>query len=218
MHIGAYGMIKAMDDPAKSIVQFMNLRGRTALFIGAAAGLSSVVALRFSELQARVAQATTPKTAINPDIVVIDSALFVRQTGLDAARLQAMCRDMLEVVADRAGALIIIAPPELILSSTDTQTRQAATEAALRALVRVLRFEYGAKGWKISLVVPGHVRLPGQPVISRSPVRADMVRRWQTAPIHRLIEADDVARLVAFLASDASSYANGANVSLAHDA
>ncbi len=90
----------------------------------------------------------------------------------------------------------------------------AATKAAIQALARSWIVDLAGRGIRINVVSPGAIATPG--LLGASPDADAAQRRLayiasQTS-LGRLGTADEIANVVAFLASDASSLINGADI------
>jgi NAD(P)-dependent dehydrogenase (short-subunit alcohol dehydrogenase family) len=91
------------------------------------------------------------------------------------------------------------------------------SKAAVIMLTRQLAAEWGKHGIRVNCVSPGVVstgfgspRAPGE---ERPPVDpAFRAQREQWIPLGRLGEAEEIAKVMLFLASDLASYVTGANV------
>jgi len=83
----------------------------------------------------------------------------------------------------------------------------SVSKAALLALTRHTAVEWGPRGIRTNAVSPGFVmtRLSAMHYTNAELTR----RREQMVPLRRLGEPEEIARAVAFLASDASSFVNG---------
>jgi NAD(P)-dependent dehydrogenase (short-subunit alcohol dehydrogenase family) len=91
----------------------------------------------------------------------------------------------------------------------------ASTKAGLRAVVRVLAAELVGDGIRVNMVSPGPTETP---IINRDPnmdaaavegLRKIMI---QEIPMHRMGEADEIARAVLFLASEEASFITGVDL------
>jgi NAD(P)-dependent dehydrogenase (short-subunit alcohol dehydrogenase family) len=90
----------------------------------------------------------------------------------------------------------------------------AATKAAVRSLARTLSAELVGRGIRVNAVSPG---LTETPIYSKLGMNPDAVQAWagqlvSGVPMKRFARADEVARAVAFLASEDSAYMLGENV------
>jgi NAD(P)-dependent dehydrogenase (short-subunit alcohol dehydrogenase family) len=85
----------------------------------------------------------------------------------------------------------------------------SAAKAGMISLTRSLALEYGRFGIRANIVLPGTVRTPlWEQRAKKDPKVLATLTRWY--PLGRIVEPLDVARAVAFLASDAASAITGA--------
>lgn len=83
-------------------------------------------------------------------------------------------------------------------------------KAALIMLCRQLAQEWGPEGIRSNCVCPGMIRTPlTEPIYRDAGVTQ---RREALVPLGRIGSANDIGQAVAFLASDAAAYVNGANL------
>ncbi len=83
-----------------------------------------------------------------------------------------------------------------------------ATKAGLVGLARALAKELGPQGLRVNVVAPG-------PVETEEPVPAAVLERYRhIIPLGRLGTPDDIAGVVAFLASDLSRFVNGETINV----
>ena len=90
----------------------------------------------------------------------------------------------------------------------------AASKAGLRAVVRNMATELVSEGIRVNMVSPGPTETP---IINRSkqpPEVVDGLRRQMTeaVPMKRMGEAEEVARVLLFLASDEASFITGVDL------
>ena len=84
----------------------------------------------------------------------------------------------------------------------------SAGKAAMISLTRSIAQEYGRYGVRANIVLPGTVRTPlWQRRAAKNPKVLETLKRWY--PLGRIVDPIDVARAVAFLASDAASAITG---------
>ena len=87
----------------------------------------------------------------------------------------------------------------------------AATKAALDGMTRALAMEFGPRGIRANAVAPGVVETEMWRTHLEDPAVSDAV--LGVIPTRRLSSADEVADVVAFLASDASRAITGETIS-----
>jgi NAD(P)-dependent dehydrogenase (short-subunit alcohol dehydrogenase family) len=81
-----------------------------------------------------------------------------------------------------------------------------ATKAALEAMTRSWAAEYSASGVRVNAIAPG-------PVYTPSPSGPDFITALgETTPMHRASQPEEIAEVVAFLASPRASYITGTTV------
>ncbi|WP_033341559.1 SDR family NAD(P)-dependent oxidoreductase [Catenuloplanes japonicus] len=107
----------------------------------------------------------------------------------------------------------------IILTGSSAGTRPepylpvyGATKAAIRNLVRGFAHGAGAGGYRINVLSPGGTRTQG--LIDLVPAEALAAAVATSVPLGRLGEPEEIAAAAVFLASDASSYVNGAELAV----
>jgi 3-oxoacyl-[acyl-carrier protein] reductase len=88
------------------------------------------------------------------------------------------------------------------------QANYAAAKGALHAASRTLAIELGSRGVTVNCVAPGIIASP------MSDAAFDEARIRELVPLQRAGKPEDVAEVVAFLASDAAAYITGQVVSV----
>ena len=90
-----------------------------------------------------------------------------------------------------------------------------ASKGAVHNLTRALAIEHAKDGIRVNAVCPGEVDTPMLRSARSEPVSSDMLDDIAaTVPIGRLAQPEEIAEVVAFLASDRSSYMTGSLVSV----
>ncbi|MBM9502094.1 SDR family oxidoreductase [Leptospira sp. 201903071] len=86
----------------------------------------------------------------------------------------------------------------------------AASKAGVRSMTRVLAAELSPKGIRINIVVPGATRTSIWGTTEAANERLDKISA--SIPLRRIGDPDEIAKVVLFLASDDSSYVQGAEI------
>src|SRR5680860_1117402 len=90
-----------------------------------------------------------------------------------------------------------------------------ASKGAIHNLTRALAMDHAADGIRVNAVCPGEVNTPMLSSERDEPVTPEMLASIAaTVPMGRLGEPEEIARVVAFLASDAASYMTGSLVNV----
>lgn len=105
------------------------------------------------------------------------------------------------------GASIILNGSVHAVSGTVGFAAYAATKGAIRSMTRVLAAEFAPLGIRVNQVTPGAARTPIWDAIASTPESMSVLeaKLVQKIPLGRLGEAEEVAKVVLFLASSASS-------------
>lgn len=84
------------------------------------------------------------------------------------------------------------------------------TKGGIVSLTRDLAAEWGRHGIRVNAIAPGWIRTPMTNALQNDPVRS--ARVLERVPLRRWGEADEVAGVVTFLASDAAAYVTGCTI------
>jgi NAD(P)-dependent dehydrogenase (short-subunit alcohol dehydrogenase family) len=158
------------------------------------------------------------------DILVPNAGINTRGKALDLA--DAPLRDMLEtnlygafvtcqvfapLLNEKPGGRVVVTSSVSAIHGMDLRAAYTATKAGLTGMVRSLAIEWGPMGTTVNAVGPGVIRTPlTQAYIDQHPERAQAT--IDNTPLRRLGTPEDVADVVAFLASDAARFITGQTV------
>ena len=150
----------------------------------------------------------------------IDETAYRQVVGVNLEAVFWMCQAMIRRRQGQGGSIVNIASVEAVMPFKSGLAHYGPAKAGVIALTRALAREHGGRGFRVNVVVPGWIDTPGTRRVAREvlhlklgrlPEGLDFTRRL---PLRRAGTADEVARVVAFLASDAASYMDGAVVAV----
>ncbi len=112
------------------------------------------------------------------------------------------------LLATGGGSVICTASPAGLYGLAPGLDAYSASKAGLCGLVRVMAIDYAKEGIRVNGVLPGITETPmNHWWMDDAPARADIEAR---IPLGRAGTADEVASVIAFLASDDAGYVTGA--------
>ncbi|MDX2276916.1 MAG: glucose 1-dehydrogenase [Hyphomonadaceae bacterium] len=116
-----------------------------------------------------------------------------------------------EIMRRRGGGSIINIASISALASTPNLTGYGVSKWALRGLSRYAAAEFAGSGIRVNLVLPGALEVAMIKDASASSGKSNFA---ESVPLKRLASAEEVARVMLFLASDAASYVTGAELTV----
>jgi NAD(P)-dependent dehydrogenase (short-subunit alcohol dehydrogenase family) len=150
------------------------------------------------------------------DFLDIDEAFFEKIYAINLESVLWMCQRMIEARKKKGGVIINVGSIEAILPFKKGMVHYDTTKAGVIGLTRGLARDFGDKGFRINVLLPGGIVTQGTKSaateffkgnIGLAKTGYDFMAR---IPMSRLGEPDEVARATLFLACDLSSYVTGA--------
>ena len=112
------------------------------------------------------------------------------------------------------GASIILMSSTTAVKGLSARTVYSATKAAIRSFARSWATELKGRGIRVNVLSPGPIETPA---VKASLTDEKAAQAYKTnvigaVPLGRVGQPEEMGEIVAFLASDASSYINGADI------
>jgi len=124
-----------------------------------------------------------------------------------------MCRQVLPIMTDQQSGSIINFGSVAGKVVWGKQTAYCTSKGAVHQLTKSLAFDFAKLGIRVNAVCPGEIDTPmlrsGR---DKAPTDQEMRNIAATVPMNRLGNAEEVAQVVVFLASEAASYMTGSLV------
>ncbi len=169
---------------------------------------------------------------VSPDILVNNVGIYPEQNFLNLSKedLQKtfdinansavwMCQNFIKTREKQGGVIVNISSIEAMISIKKDLVPYGMSKAGILALTGGLANEYGRKGFRVNVVLPGAIKTPGTELLIRKGIthfRFDLVKTGinfnRRLSLGRWGNPDEVAKPVLFLASDMSSYLNGTQI------
>ncbi|MEU6541440.1 SDR family oxidoreductase [Streptomyces sp. NPDC047000] len=117
----------------------------------------------------------------------------------------------LPLLAD--GGAVVLTGSMAAHKASRGQSVYAASKAGVRALARTWALELTPRGIRVNVVSPGPTETPGIAQLAATPEEREafFTRMGTGTPMTRAGAAEEVAAVIAFVASDAASHVNGAD-------
>lgn len=113
-----------------------------------------------------------------------------------------------------SGASIILLSSTTAVKGLSSRTVYSATKAAIRSFGRTWATELKGRGIRVNVLSPGPIETPAQ---KASLANVEVAEAFKAnvigaVPLRRAGQPEEMGEIIAFLASDASSYINGADI------
>jgi len=112
-----------------------------------------------------------------------------------------------------SGSSVILTGSTVSIKATANFSVYSASKAAVRNFARSWALDLQGRGIRVNVVSPGPIKTPGLGELVPEDQRQGLFDALAaTVPLGRIGEAEEVAKVVAFLASDAASFINAAEL------
>jgi 3-oxoacyl-[acyl-carrier protein] reductase len=210
------------------------VNGRIALVTGASRGIGRAVATRFGELGAQVL--APPRAELDladsasvdrylarldqPIDILVNDAGVNRLAGLVETD-DDLLRDTLEVnliaplrlarvlapaMAERGWGRVVNVTSVWTVVARERRLPYIVSKTGLNGLTRAMAVEFGSRGVLVNAVAPGFVMTE---MTTRNNTAEQLQVIAEEVPLRRLAEPNEIAELVAFLASSRNSFMTG---------
>jgi NAD(P)-dependent dehydrogenase (short-subunit alcohol dehydrogenase family) len=136
-----------------------------------------------------------------------DAAAWHRTLDLNLTGTFALARAAAVGMAAAGRGAIVLVTSQIGLVGHPRAAAYAASKAGLNGLAKALALELAPSGVRVNAVAPGPIATPMTRIAREDPERR--ARLVADIPLGRFGEADEVARVILFLLSDAASFVTG---------
>jgi NAD(P)-dependent dehydrogenase (short-subunit alcohol dehydrogenase family) len=148
----------------------------------------------------------TTKAAFDFDVVNMDVAMWDEMQAVNVRGTMLMCKHAVPLMIESGGGSIINISSDQGLSGDTMTVAYGTSKGGVNALTRFVAAAYARNGIRCNTVSPGLIVSETMLATMAEQIRQIFV---EACLVQRLGEPEDVAELVAFLASKRSSYITG---------
>jgi NAD(P)-dependent dehydrogenase (short-subunit alcohol dehydrogenase family) len=150
--------------------------------------------------------ALTSKVTSDFDVVSMDVAVWDEMQAVNVRGTMLMCKHAVPLMIDTGGGSIINISSGQSLAGDAATVAYGTSKGGVNALTRFVATAYGKHGIRCNAVAPGLIATETMLATIPEQIRQIFV---ESCLVQRLGEPEDIAELVAFLASGRSSYITG---------
>lgn len=167
----------------------------------------SAAADRWSGLDVVIANAGIEPVEEDDRADRLDTGVWRRVLDVNLTGAFLTCKHGLRRLLDSdSGAVVCTASPTGLYGLAPGEDAYSASKAGVYGLIRVMASDYAPHGIRVNGVVPGFIDTP----LTEGIAAEERRRSLAAIPLGRTGRAEEVAAVMAFLASDEASYVTGA--------
>src|SRR6202171_1438036 len=142
-------------------------------------------------------------------VLTTTDAIWDRTMAINVKGLAFCCKHGIpELIKAGGGSVINIASFVALVGCTVPQDAYTASKGAVIALTKSLAVQFGPKGIRTNAICPGPIETPLMRDLLKDEAKKRL--RLNRIPMGRFGHADDIVSLAIYLASDESTWTNGA--------
>jgi NAD(P)-dependent dehydrogenase (short-subunit alcohol dehydrogenase family) len=214
---GAAVVVADIDERgAKEVAESISAGGRTASWFAVDVSVEDQVAAlvqhaadRFGGLDVMHNNAADTRAEVigqDGTVDTMDVGVWDQTMAVNLRGTMLGCKHAIPRLLERGGGVIVNTSSNSGLSGDLSRTAYGASKAGINALTMYVATQYGMRGIRCNAVSPGLVMTPAAERNLTGEAR-EIFRLNHLTP--RFAAPDDIARVVAFLASDDASFING---------
>ena len=208
---GGAGASLLVIDKSERVLDFAGILGAEGIAATAAVadiGSADAVADTFARFGPVDILVNNAGYSHHPTLAATDPAAWLSEMNGNLGGAHACTHAVLPgMVERRSGSIVNVGSVNALHALGDPA--YSAAKAGMIALTKAIAMEYGRYGIRANIVLPGTVRTPlWEERAKKDPKVLETLQRWY--PLGRIVDPIEVARVIAFLASDAASAVTGA--------